>query len=92
MYHIPEQSEATAETKEAGILVKKNPVAVSNGVVVSFASHMNATVQVRNRRDWVEECVPPLPGEGTAAGFSELLSEFRVRWCSRRLWGANGWD
>lgn len=36
MYHIPELSEATAETKEAGILVKKGPAAISNGVVVSI--------------------------------------------------------
>lgn len=30
-------------------------------------------------------------GERNAAGF-KLLSEFRERWCSRCLWGANGWD
>lgn len=68
MYYIPEPSEATAETKEAGILVKKDPAAISNGVVVSFAFHMNATVQVK-LQGLSEAMPPPLPGEGTAAGF-----------------------
>lgn len=92
MYHIPEPSEATAETKEAGILVKKDPAAISNGAVVSFAFHMNATVQVRNCRGWVKQCRLLCLGKGLQQGLVELLSEFRERWCSLRLWGANGWD